>query len=93
MRDENVDPSIEQKQHVFRLIVARDTIDLQKTLMHLRWLLLLVCAGATIVSAVADGDPHSARASLHRQAGRPHRAASTIQRLASASRLTVRRPS
>ncbi len=51
-RDENVDPSIEQKQHVFRLIVARDTIDLQKTLMNLRWLLLLVCDGATIISAV-----------------------------------------
>ena len=39
-------------QHVFVLIVARDTLDLQKTLMNLRWLLLLVCVGATIVSAM-----------------------------------------
>jgi two-component system heavy metal sensor histidine kinase CusS len=39
-------------QHKFQLIVARDTLDLQKTLMNLRWLLLLVCAGATIVSAM-----------------------------------------
>lgn len=51
-RDENLDPSTEQTPHVFRLIVARDTLDLQKTLMNLRWLLLLVCAGATIVSAM-----------------------------------------
>ena len=50
---------------MFVLIVARDTLDLQKTLMNLRWLLLLVCAGATIVSAVLmamiirHGGPHS----------------------------------
>jgi two-component system heavy metal sensor histidine kinase CusS len=39
-------------RHKFQLIVARDTLDLQKTLMNLRWLLLLVCSGATIVSAM-----------------------------------------
>ena len=38
-------------QHVFVFVKARDTIDLLNTLQKLRWLLLSICGGATIVSA------------------------------------------
>jgi heavy metal sensor kinase len=50
-RDNNLEDSVEQKPHVLVLIVARDTLDLQKTLTNLRWLLLIVCSGAIIASA------------------------------------------
>lgn len=39
-------------QHTFVFVVARDTNDLRNTLSNMRWTLLLVCSGATIVSAI-----------------------------------------
>src|SRR4051812_17160700 len=47
--DESEDPPATQHTYVF--IIAHDTLDLAGTLSRLRWLLLLVCSGATIASA------------------------------------------